>query len=524
MKFKKVIFSLAVLAAGICSCDDNTDTLGGSIIENLDNINVTSATFPIASKSVASGPVYSRSTTGYLGKIKDPETGAYIKGNFLTQFYTLEGTKLPEESSIQSKLNDGSLIADSCVIYLYYDNYFGDSLSTMKLKALELAKPMEEGKKYYSDFNPDTEGYLRKGTGSVSVNKTYSLYDLAADTMPKKIKVKLPNSKLDADGNILKYAYTDKDNKNYYNYGTYIMQKYYENPKLFKNSYTFIHKVCPGFYFESTDGLGSMANINLSQMLIYYRYKYEKESNGVKKDTTVNVVTTFAGTEEVIQASSVANDNDKIQNMVNDNSCTFIKSPAGIYTELTIPVDDILKGHENDTINSARISLTRINNSVNEKYSFSKPTTLMMVPKDSLKQFFEDEKLIDNKETYLAVYSESDNSSYGTVENAYTFHNIANLITFMNAIREKAVGEEPAKTSQEWNNWNAQREAWETAHPDWNKVLIVPVSTTYATVGQTSQLVKVSNDMSIAETRLVRGKETNSNITISVVYSKFEKR
>ena len=94
----------------------------------------------------------------------------------------------------------------------------------------------------------------------------------------------------------------------------------------------------------------------------------------------------------------------------------------------------------------------------------------------------------------------------------------------MNGIREKAVGEEPAKTSQEWNNWNAKREAWEAAHPDWNKVLIVPVSTTYATVGQTSQLVKVSNDMSIAETRLVRGEETNSNITISVVYSKFEKR
>ena len=60
--------------------------------------------------------------------------------------------------------------------------------------------------------------------------------------------------------------------------------------------------------------------------------------------------------------------------------------------------------------------------------------------------------------------------------------------------------------------------------PQLEQSLIVPVSTTYATVGQTSQLVKVSNDMSIAETRLVRGEETNSNITISVVYSKFEKR
>jgi hypothetical protein len=46
MTSTKVIFSLAVLAAGICSCDDHTDTLGGSIIENLDYLIVPSATFP----------------------------------------------------------------------------------------------------------------------------------------------------------------------------------------------------------------------------------------------------------------------------------------------------------------------------------------------------------------------------------------------------------------------------------------------------------------------------------------------
>lgn len=508
MKLKKFIFSFAVLAVGICSCDDNTDTIGGSIIDNLDNVNVTSASFPVATKSEASGPVYSRSATGYLGKVKDPETGAAITGNFLTQFYTLENTQLPEKSSIESKLN-GEIIADSCVLYLYYDTYFGDSLSTMKLKAHELAKPLNAGEKYYSDFDPKESGFLRTDNGCVNVSKTYSLYDLAADTMPKKIKIKLPNSTLNADGSVLKYSYKDKDGKEYYNYGSYIMNKYYDNPKLFKNAYTFINNVCPGFYFESTDGLGSMANIYLSQMLVYYKYKYEIESNGVKKDTTVNVVTTFAGTEEVVQASSIKNNDAKIAQMVDDNSCTYLKSPAGIYTEMTIPVDDILKGHENDTINSARISLTRINNDVHEEYNFSKPSTLLLVPKDSLKSFFENEKLADNKETYLAVYSSSDNSTYGTVENAYTFHNISNLIKHMDLIRKE--GE--------------QKDAnWLQNHPNWNKVLIIPVSTTYTTIGQTSQLVKVANDMSITETRLVRGEGNNNNVTINVVYSKFEKK
>ncbi len=507
MKLKNIIFSLTALAAGICSCDDNTDTIGGSIVDNLDNVNVTSASFPVTTNSVASGAVYSRSATGYLGKIKDPETGAAITGNFLTQFYTLENTQLPEESSIDSKLN-GEIIADSCVVFIYYDTYFGDSLSTMKLKLQELAKPLNAGNKYYSDFDPKASGYLRTEGGSVNVNKTYALYDLAADTMPKKIRIKLPNSTLNADGTVLKYAYTDKDGKQYYNYGSYIMNKYYENPKLFKNAYTFINNVCPGFYFESTDGLGSMANIYLTQMLLYYKYTYEKETDGVKKDTTVNVVTTFAGTEEVVQASSIKNNDAKISQMVEDASCTYLKSPAGIYTEMTIPVDDIMAGHENDTLNSARISLTRINNSVHEEYNFSKPSTLLLVPKDSLTSFFENEQLADNKETYLAVYSSSDASTYGTVENGYTFHNIANLIKHLYLIKKE--GEEKDA------NWTA-------SHPNWNKVLIVPVSTTYTTVGSTSQLVKVANDMSITETKLLRGEEGNSNVTINVVYSKFEK-
>ena len=170
MKISRIIFTLAILSTCLFACDDNTDGIGSSIIDNLDNVDVTCDTFSVASKTVEAGPVYSRSSTGYLGKVKDPETNAYIKGDFTTQFYTLEGTQLPDKESIASKLKNGEIIADSCVIYLYYDNYFGDSLSTMKVKAMELKKPMEEKGKYYSDFDPET--LFRTDKGAVNVNKT----------------------------------------------------------------------------------------------------------------------------------------------------------------------------------------------------------------------------------------------------------------------------------------------------------------------------------------------------------------
>lgn len=526
MKAKQVFLSLALIFSCLCSCDDNTDNIGGSIIDDLDNINVTARSFPISSKSVKADSVYSRSATGYLGKVKDPETGAFVKGDFLTQFYTLEGKQLPAEKSIVSRLKDGSIIADSCVIYLYYDKYYGDSLSTMKLNMLELSKPMEENKKYYSDFNPlkSDDNYCRTDEGRVNVNKTYTLYDLASDTVPKKIKINLPNSELDENGNLIeeKAAYKDKEKKGYYNYGTYIMQKYYSNPKLFKDSYSFIHNICPGFYFKSSDGLGSMAYINMSQMLVYYKYKYEKTTNGEKKDTTVNVVTTFAGTEEVIQSTRISNDNAAIDKMVeegNKNDITYIKSPAGIFTELTIPVDEILNGHENDTINSARISLTRINNTKHEKYNLDIPTTLLLIPNDMRTSFFEEGKIPDNVQTYTAVFATSDQSSLAK-QNSYTFHNVANLIAYMNRKRSEGIKEYEGKGMSSAD----AKTMWEKKHPTWNKVLVIPVETTYVTTGQTTKLVKVTNDMSLTASKFVKGSMTgDANITIDVVYSKFQK-
>lgn len=506
MKISRIIFTLAILSTCLFACDDNTDGIGSSIIDNLDNVDVSCDTFSVASKTVEAGPVYSRSSTGYLGKVKDPETNSYIKGDFTTQFYTLEGTQLPDKESIASKLKNGEIIADSCVIYLYYDNYFGDSLSTMKVKAMELKKPMEEKGKYYSDFDPET--LCRTDKGAVNVNKTYTLYDLVADTVAKKIKIKLPNSTLDNEGNVKNYAYYDQNQKPYYNYGSYLMHKFYEDKNNYKNAYAFIHKVCPGFYFKSTDGLGSMAYINMSQMLVYYKYKYEKTADdGTKKDTTVNVVTTFAGTEEVIQSSKISGNNGKINiEEINDDSSiyTYEKSPAGLYTELEIPVDEIFLNHENDTINSASIALSKVNNNSYEKYGFGVPSTLLLLPKDTLKSFFEEGKLPDNKISYLATYS-STSSTVGTATNAYTFHNIADLIKYMRSQKGKT--------------------------EDWNKVYVVPVSTTYETVNTKQQLVKVENDMSLTSTRLVRGdgkkdpdNKKDIKLKLTVIYSKFQKK
>lgn len=479
---KTIIYTVIAIMSciTIASCDDTTDSIGNSLTDNMDMLKVTTDTFNVATRSIVADSVLSRSTTGYLGKIRDIETGNYITGDFMAQFSTLENYKLPEKDSIVS-LQDGEVIADSCSIRLFYTDYYGDSLATMNITAYEMNEPMKEGVKYYSNFDPIAEGLIRND--GMKVNKTYTLTDLSISDEDRADESSYtPNIKIN-----LNKSYTDKNGVTYNNYGTYIMRMYYEDPDRFKNSYNFIHEVCPGFYFKTNDGIGSMAYITVSQLNIYFRYL---------NDSTYVGTTSFSATEEVLQTTNISNDKQNIADLANDNTCTYLKTPAGIFTEITLPVDEITENHSNDTINTAKISLTRINNNTHDEYSLSAPSTLLMIPKDSLYTFFENGDNVDYKKSFIATYSSSTNQ--------YTFNNISGMITYMADIKRKGLAEN--------SNWLSE-------HPDWNRVVVIPVS---VTTNSSSQIVKIVHDMSLTSTKLVGGSENPYEpIKINVIYSKF---
>lgn len=479
---KTIIYTVIAIMSciTIASCDDTTDSIGNSLTDNMDMLKVTTDTFNVATRSIVADSVLSRSTTGYLGKIRDIETGNYITGDFMAQFSTLENYKLPEKDSIVS-LQDGEVIADSCSIRLFYTNYYGDSLATMNITAYEMNEPMKEGVKYYSNFDPIAEGLIRND--GMKVNKTYTLTDLSISDEDRADESSYtPNIKIN-----LNKPYTDKNGVTYNNYGTYIMRMYYEDPDRFKNSYNFIHEVCPGFYFKTNDGIGSMAYITVSQLNIYFRYL---------NDSTYVGTTSFSATEEVLQTTNISNDKQNIADLANDNTCTYLKTPAGIFTEITLPVDEITENHSNDTINTAKISLTRINNNTHDEYSLSAPSTLLMIPKDSLYAFFENGDNVDYKKSFIATYSSSTNQ--------YTFNNISGMITYMADIKKKGL---------------AENSNWLNEHPDWNRVVVIPVS---VTTNSSSQIVKIVHDMSLTSTKLVGGSENPYEpIKINVIYSKF---
>jgi hypothetical protein len=132
------------------------------------------------------------------------------------------------------------------------------------------------------------------------------------------------------------------------NYGTYIIRQYHEHPEYFKNSYAFSHHVCPGFFFEITDGYGFHAKVSNIGLRVFFRYQSDT--------TVVNSTMTLAGTREVLQSTLITNDTKAIRQLAANTNHTYLKSPAGLFTEATLPVKGIFNGHDNDSIIAAKLS------------------------------------------------------------------------------------------------------------------------------------------------------------------------
>jgi hypothetical protein len=466
----------------ISSCDEDTASIGKTLTSNVDLFTIVSDTFDVSSKSLVVDAVLSNSTYGYLGRIKDPETSAYITSDYMTQFATLENAIdsifYPKENVMSMK--DGKEVADSCYISIMLKGFTGDSLASMKMTISELDRPIDDTKKYYTNFDPEAEGYIR--TDGLKYNVMYSVTDMMdSDSVRNAEKGSYSiNIKLDK-------PYKAKNGKEYDNYGTYLLQTYYEHPEYFKNPSEFTKNVCPGFYFKTTDGLGMMAEIETSRLSVFYRIMNE--------DKEYNVYSLFYSTQEVLQTSHIVNDVDRIKELAEEKEWTYLKTPAGIYTEVELPVDDIKLNHENDTITSAKIVFHKLNDKMELSEKLLKdPTTLLMVEKDSLKNFFEDREVANNITSFLATLS--------TTYNSYTFNNISSLINYLYM-----------KKTEGGANFTKE-------HPNWNKVVLVPVQTTAGSTATTT-VSAVNNEMSITSSRLVGGEENILEpIRISVIYNK----
>src|SRR5574344_1047832 len=361
----KSLAAVVMSALALTACDNTTDVLGTSLIENTDLLTVSTDTFQVSSKSIIVDSIIGNSSTGYLGKVIDPETGDEITGDFTAKFHTLKNFDIYDFTSdsifteIDSTDDDGNttqtskytlhvprnsagqLTADSCSLDVYFTSFYGDSLAPMKLTAYELNKPLEENKLFYSNFDPMASGYVRDD--GLKAVKSYTLTDLS-----------VYDSLLNSSGYMdrihiqLNKKYTDKNGVTYNNLGTYLLRKFAEDNSAFRNDYKFAKYIMPGFFLKHTNGIGAMLNVVSVYLNTYYHLNVTRVitnttyPNFNKTQYYTSVVTAaFSGSPEVVQHAKITNNNSTIQKLAADKSCTYLKTPAGIYTELTITGESI---------------------------------------------------------------------------------------------------------------------------------------------------------------------------------------
>ena len=475
---KKCVAAVAVVLS-LTSCNEGTGTLG--LYADSETISQTTDVFSVFTNSLLMDSVLASSARCYLGSITDPETGSEIQASFAAQFHTFENYQFPKRQLMFPQ--DGAdhsaeqIHCTSCDIRLYFDSYYGDGDNTMKLEvyALDTARAMPEGVDYYS--NTDLQQYANSTPIATRVfspdDYILSETERNSSTYSHNLHIVLPDS-----------------------VGDEIINAYYRNPEFYKDSYHFIRNVCAGFLFKLKSGSGTMLNVSVGTLNVYFNF-YDAES----PDSTFEGMARFAATPEVIQTTSIENNN--LASLLTNDTCTFLKTPAGICTEVVLPVRDIFSQHENDSLNKARLTLTRYNNKRNDDYSLGIPSTLLLVRKEKMHSFFTSRSVTDSQTSFTTDFDASFNS--------YTFDNIGRLLTYCQ--KEKIKGMQDSGLSEA---------AWEAAHPDWNRVVLIPVkvTTTSDSYGYTHQ-VRVTHDMDMNSVRLVKGTPQNP-IQMQVIYSRFQ--
>lgn len=470
MRFFNIRYSLmfAVLASTLLAtigCTEDGSRIG--IIYDHEKVQSDYQVVTFQTSSLLMGPVRQAGSDCYLGSIVDPETRGVIHASFATQFHSFENYHFPKHENMFP--TDGldhsadTVQCDSVEVRLYFKEYFGDVNNPMTVECYEMdrSKIMREDVAYYSDTDlmeqfvaDNAEPLMTKTFSPID----YTLSDSALNNKEHSHNVRLMLPKW---------------------FGSRLMNRYYENPNNYKNSFNFIRNVCPGFYFRIKNGSGTMLTVYVSTLNLYFSY-FDGE-----KETSERGMVRFSATPEVLQCTQISNSN--MESLLTAPDTTYLKTPAGICTEMTIPVHEILAGHESDSISKATFTLDCYTSKENVPVVMDAPSAILMVRKNEVDEFFLKRKLADASTSFIASYSSSLNN--------YTFTNIAPLIR--NCLKD-------------------------SVDENWNKVVLIPVKVSSTTDSYGNQrLTNVQHEMGLKSVRLVRGTATNP-IQMKVVYSRFK--
>ncbi len=394
-------FALLLIAATtlFISCNDTLDKLGLSVQPDNDKVYVGTDTLVLTSKTVKVDSVYSKTKYPILGEYIDPIFGS-IKSDYIGEFYYPETMEFKKDAVI-----------DSVRLTVSYTSMLGDSLAPMQLAVHEVIKELPKGKKY-TNFNPEEYSDMTKTLGLKTFtgkNNTYRTETYYSGTSIQEIKVYEINAPLPIE---IGQSFLDE----------------YKKPDhgALKDSETF-RELFPGLYVTTNFGSSTILNVNLTSLKVFYSY-LDKNGSSQKTDTIRTSEWRLNITPEVTQINHVENDDNLHLTPSEDGS--YLKSPAGVNTELYIPISELTSILSSGALNQAKLTVHTLANSIqDDRVKLSPPQSLLLIQKDSIKTFFENGKLPDNITSFVATLDKNTQS--------YNFGNVAALINHYNKLHKE---------------------------------------------------------------------------------------
>ena len=413
MKTKGII--LCLLSGVIyMACNDSIGRVGLDMQPEKDKVSVIDTTVVVEAKTIEIDSVYAKTDNGLLGDFYDPSYGN-IKSSYLCQYYPSIGFPYLD-SIVDNKI-------DSVRLNIYYTSYLGDSLAPMEVTVYPIVKQL--GKHYYTNTNPGDYcdlnlpiakyGYTARNlTMSDSLLQLYGYRHFISIPLPVKIG----------------QDYLDK-----------VLNNELKTVDEFLDFF-------PGTYLTTTFGTGSMLVVDMTDITIYYTALATlTDENGNDSIGTRVLSAAFTVTKEIIQLNKFENKNPAFLSE-NNTDKTFLKSPAGIFTELSIPIREITKGIGKKKFSSVKLSLKAYpqdnwiytlpfpglsTNTSNSSSGYK--AKLLLIEPDSVINFFEMKKVSDNQTSYTTQF---DPSTY-----TYSFNNISNVV-------QNAIDKAPDKDLKLW--------------------------------------------------------------------------
>lgn len=312
----------------ITSCK-NDDSVGITIQPQEDEIIVASDTFLIESENYYVPAISAQADSMILGEFYSAKYGS-TKAELLVQIAPPIDYKFPEE-----KYNPQP---DSLVLTMYYNSWFGSSYAPLEFSIYEINKqPIDYNTQYLSnlnigDFSDSTILMGKRLMTSIDLSRADTLKEDTASTP------------------YVRYKFDQTQLERFFN----MPQDVYKSEEAFLNEFK-------GLYITTRYGSSTMICFNQITMYLYYHYTYQK--NG--KDTVINTSIIFPSNKEVRQLNKFTHPNIEEITACND-SINYIKSAAGIYPKIRIPIGEMSKrihskiGDKQLNINAAEIIIENI--------------------------------------------------------------------------------------------------------------------------------------------------------------------